>query len=150
MNKKFAAAGLILALGAILAAPVSYAGMTFGVRDNPRANFSGEAMNRLNVESACTNAISRYESVYISGLNCRLSGSTMNVYLALSDEALRQIAQDPNAIANLATVRQNFLTHACKRDSMLLNSSYTTVKYYLVDKYRNEIANYAIHRADCR
>ena len=108
------------------------------------------AMNKMDIEARCTNAISRTGSDSVTGLFCRLNGTTMNIYLSLSDEAIIEIAQDPNAVANLSAVRQNLLIQACNRNSMLVQGSYNTVKYNLVDKYRNEIASYTIHRTECR
>ena len=126
------------------------AGITFGGRNAQTNARSAAAMNKMDIEARCTNAISRTGSDSVTGLFCRLNGTTMNIYLSLSDEAIIEIAQDPNAVANLSAVRQNLLIQACNRNSMLVQGSYNTVKYNLVDKYRNEIASYTIHRTECR
>jgi hypothetical protein len=126
------------------------AGMIIGGRNAGTSAMSAAAMNKIDTENRCTNAISRTSSESVTGLFCRLNGTTMNIYLALSDEAIMEIATDPNAAANLSAVRQNLLAQSCRRNSMLLQGSYTTVKYNLVDKSKNEIASYTIHRTECR
>ncbi len=126
------------------------AGMTFGARHGG-AGFNASSMKRMDTEAGCTSALSRKidGSGGVTGLYCRLSGTTMNIYLALSDEAILEIAQDPHAATNLAAVRDSFLSAACRRDSMLLQGAYSAVNYRLVNKNRQEIASYTIRRSEC-
>ncbi|MBQ8707446.1 MAG: hypothetical protein IJ523_05115 [Succinivibrionaceae bacterium] len=141
---------LLALAAAALACQACGAGMTFGAPKNQtRSGVSASAMNRLDVEARCTNSISKTSSAAVTGLFCRLSGNTMNIYLALSDDALQEIASDPHAAANLTAIRGSFVTQACRRDSLLRQGSYQTVKYLLVDKYRREIASYTVSRTEC-
>ncbi len=113
-------------------------------------NFNPSFLNDHKLESNCTNAVNKIENNSLTGLFCRLNGSNLHIYLALTDEALVELRQDKNASKNLASLKSVFVQNACKRNSYFDQSLVTTLQIHLVNKFKQEIADYEIKSSDCR
>lgn len=119
------------------------------IGNNNRSNFNANSLSNHNLEANCTNAVSKVTNESMTGLYCRLNNGTLNVYLALSDEALLEISKDKNAQYNLQQLRSTFVNNSCKRDSYLVSGSVNSVQIHLVDKFRKGLIDYEIKRSDC-